>query len=51
MNELQNIKLAKQNQLLLSLLHYLDTPIAKRKGVFISSEDCEIWKEEIKQVI
>ena len=30
-----------------SLIGMLTTPIAKRKGVTISAEDCEIWVEEL----
>ena len=30
-----------------SLIGMLTTPIAKRKGVTISAEDCKIWAEEL----
>ena len=30
-----------------SLIGILSTPIAKRKGVTISAEDCKIWVEEL----
>ncbi len=30
-----------------SLMGILSSPIAKRKGVTISAEDCEIWVEEL----
>jgi hypothetical protein len=32
---------------LASMIALLETPIAKRKGVFISPEDCKIWAEEL----
>lgn len=32
-----------------SLIETLRTPIAKRKGVTISPEDCVIWAEEIEK--
>jgi len=32
-----------------SLIDTLRSPIAKRKGVTISSEDCAIWAEEIEK--
>ena len=32
---------------LASMITLLETPIAKRKGVFISPEDCKIWAEEL----
>jgi len=30
-----------------SIISILTTPIAKRKGITISAEDCEIWAEEL----
>ncbi len=30
-----------------SIISILTTPIAKRKGVTISAEDCKIWAEEL----
>ena len=35
---------------LASMIGLLETPIAKRKGVFISPEDCEIWAEELTKI-
>ena len=32
-----------------SMIAILTTPIAKRKGVTISAEDCKIWAEELKK--
>jgi hypothetical protein len=32
-----------------SLIELLRSPIAKRKGVTISQEDCAIWAEEIEK--
>ena len=32
-----------------SLMEILKSPIAKRKGVTISQEDCAIWVEEIEK--
>jgi hypothetical protein len=34
-----------------SIIGILETPIAKRKGVTISAEDCAIWVEELKKVL
>ena len=31
------------------MICYLSTPIAKRKGVTISPEDCAIWVDELKK--
>ena len=33
-----------------SLIAILETPVAKRKGVTISPEDCEIWVEELRKI-
>lgn len=30
------------------MIGYLSTPIAKRKGVSISPEECEIWADEFR---
>ena len=30
-----------------SMISFLTTPIAKRKGVVITPEDCAIWAEEL----
>ena len=32
-----------------SLIAVLSTPVAKRKGVTISAEDCKVWVEELKK--
>lgn len=32
-----------------SLIEILRSPVAKRKGVTISKEDCPIWIEEIEK--
>lgn len=32
-----------------SLIAVLSTPVAKRQGVTISTEDCKIWVEELKK--
>jgi len=32
-----------------SMILMLQSPIAKRKGVTISAEDCKIWAEELKK--
>ena len=32
-----------------SLIEVLSTPVAKRKGVTISAEDCKIWVEELRK--
>jgi hypothetical protein len=32
-----------------SLIAVLSTPVARRQGVTISSEDCAIWVEEIEK--
>ena len=32
-----------------SLIAVLSTPVAKRQGVTISSEDCKIWVEELNK--
>jgi len=34
-----------------SLMEVLRTPIAKRKGVVISPEDCSIWAKELEKVL
>lgn len=33
-----------------SMLATLTTPIAKRKGITISAEDCKVWAEEIDKI-
>ena len=33
-----------------SLIKIFSSPIAKRKGVMISKEDCELWIEELKEL-
>jgi hypothetical protein len=30
-----------------SLMAVMTTPVAKRKGITISAEDCKVWAEEI----
>ena len=30
-----------------SLMAIMTTPVAKRKGITISAEDCKVWAEEI----
>lgn len=30
-----------------SLMVVMTTPVAKRKGITISAEDCKVWAEEI----
>ena len=35
---------------LASMIAFLETPIAKRKGVVISAEDCKIWVEELTKL-
>ena len=32
-----------------SLITVLSTPVAKRQGVTISSEDCKVWVEELRK--
>ena len=32
-----------------SLIAVLSTPVAKRKGVTISAEDCKVWVEELEK--
>jgi hypothetical protein len=32
-----------------SLIEVLSTPVAKRKGVTISAEECKIWVEELNK--
>lgn len=32
-----------------SFMHLLRTPIAKRKGLTLSKEDCEVWAEEFEK--
>jgi hypothetical protein len=32
-----------------SLIAVLSTPVAKRQGVTISSEDCKVWVEELRK--
>ena len=32
-----------------SLIVVLSTPVAKRQGVTISSEDCKVWVEELRK--
>lgn len=32
-----------------SLIAILTTPVARRKGVTISAEDCKVWAEELKK--
>ena len=34
-----------------SLIGILSSPIAKRNGVVISREDCEIWVEELEKIL
>lgn len=36
---------------IVSLIGILTTPIAKRKGVTLSAEECEIWAEELKKSV
>lgn len=31
-----------------SLIAVLSTPVAKKKGVTISAEDCKVWVEELR---
>lgn len=33
------------------LINVLSTPIAQRKGVTISAEDCKIWVEELRHYL
>lgn len=33
------------------MIGYLSTPIAKRKGVSISPEECEIWVDEFNKFL
>lgn len=40
----------KQKKIIDSLLGILTTPVAKRKGVYISPEECKIWAEELEYV-
>ena len=32
-----------------SLMAVMTTPVAKRKGITISAEDCKVWVEEINK--
>jgi len=32
-----------------SLMEVMTTPVAKRKGITISAEDCKVWVEEINK--
>ena len=32
-----------------SLIAVLSTPVARRQGVTISSEDCKVWVEELRK--
>lgn len=34
-----------------ALIRLLSTPIAKRKGVFINTEDCGMWVEELEKYL
>ena len=36
---------------IVSLIGIFTTPIAKRKGVTLSAEECEIWAEELKKSV
>ena len=33
------------------MINILTTPIAKRKGVFISADDCKIWVDELEKFL
>lgn len=40
----------KQKKMIDSLIGILTTPVAKRKGIYISPEECEIWAEELNYI-
>ena len=33
------------------MIHLLSTPMAQRKGVIISAEDCKVWVEELRNYL
>lgn len=40
----------KQKKMIDSLIGILTTPVAKRKGIYISPEECEVWAEELEYI-
>ena len=40
----------KQKKLIDSLIGILTTPVARRKGIYISPEECEVWAEELEYI-
>lgn len=40
----------KQKKLVDSLIGILTTPVARRKGIYISPEECEVWAEELDYI-
>lgn len=40
----------KQKKIIDSLIGILTTPVAKRKGIYISPEECEIWAKELDYI-
>ena len=42
MNEEQKVNVIE------SLIGILTTPVAKRKGIYVSPEDCQVWAEELE---
>ena len=40
----------KQKKLIDSLIGILTTPVARRKGIYISPEECEVWAEELDYI-
>lgn len=44
----QKVKEILNMNALESLIAVLSTPVAKKKGVTISAEDCKVWVEELR---
>lgn len=41
----------KKKNVIEQMIGILRTPIAQRKGITISAEDCSIWAEELEKYI
>ena len=43
-----NMSKEQKTSVIESLIGILTTPVAKRKGIYISPEDCQVWAEELE---
>lgn len=44
----RNIMDEEKTNVIDSLIGIMTTPVAKRKGIYISPEDCQVWVEELE---